>query len=95
MVPGQFTQQVAMTNRRGKRQEPVAGDNLLDRDVVGQQLAEDAAVADPPSDQLGVLAPVVEHHDGLGCAAGAPAGGLREGVDGLGERARRGRRLTH
>ena len=32
----------------------------LDRDVVGQQLGEDAALADPPGDQLRVLAAEVE-----------------------------------
>ena len=37
--------------------------DLLDRDVVGKQLAEDAAVANAPGDQLRVLPAVVEHDD--------------------------------
>ena len=77
------------------------------RDVVGEQLAEDPAVAHPAGDQLRVLPAVVEHDHRLGSLgprrelrSGAPPtgpapGGRSVSVAGLGEGARRGGRLTH
>jgi hypothetical protein len=44
----------------------VAAAHLVDPDVVGQQLGEDAALAHAAGDQLRVLAAVVEHHDLVG-----------------------------
>ena len=53
--------------------------HLLDAHVVGQQLGEDAALADPPRDQLRVLPAVVEDDDLVGRHLAL----VRELLDGL------------
>jgi hypothetical protein len=46
-------------DRRG-----LAGDDLLGRDVGGDDLGVDAGLADPPRDELGVLRAEVDDEDG-------------------------------